>query len=104
MAQLLVDELHIESARPLHDNLSDREYQVLNFLGKGKTIAEIASILAVSIPTIHTYRARLLKKMGMESTAQLMLYVLEHLSTEGLPVHARKDKITAAAPRRTRTK
>jgi two-component system, NarL family, invasion response regulator UvrY len=104
MAQLLVDELHIESARSLHDNLSDREYQVLNFLGKGKTIAEIASILAVSIPTIHTYRARLLKKMGMESTAQLMLYVLEHLSTEGLPVHARKDKITAAAPRRTRTK
>jgi two-component system, NarL family, invasion response regulator UvrY len=104
MAQLLVDELHIESARSLHDSLSDREYQVLNFLGKGKTIAEIASILAVSIPTIHTYRARLLKKMGMESTAQLMLYVLEHLAVDGLPVHTGKEKVSTAPARRIRTK
>jgi two-component system, NarL family, invasion response regulator UvrY len=84
IAQLLVDELHIESARMPHENLSDREYQVLCLLGKGKTIAEIAAELSVSVPTVHTYRSRLLEKMGMQSTAQLMLYVLENLLTHGL--------------------
>jgi two-component system, NarL family, invasion response regulator UvrY len=84
IAQLLVDELQIESARLPHENLSDREYQVLCLLGKGKTIAEIAVELSVSVPTVHTYRARLLEKMGMESTAQLMLYVLENLLTHGV--------------------
>lgn len=97
IAQLLVDELDVESARPLHENLSDREYQVLILLGKGKTIADIAFELAVSVPTVHTYRQRLLEKMGMESTAQLMLYVLEHLSVDGmapLPLHDTKASKT----------
>jgi two-component system invasion response regulator UvrY len=84
LAERLADQVDIDPTRPLHDALSDREFQVMCFLGKGKTVSEIAEMLSLSVPTIHTYRARVLDKMKMESTAQLMLYVLENKLTDEL--------------------
>jgi two-component system invasion response regulator UvrY len=67
--------------RAPHTRLSDREYQVLCLLGSGKSVGQIAEELARSVKTISTYRARILGKMEMQSTAQLVHYVLQqHLA------------------------
>jgi len=69
------------SDEALHARLSDREYQVLCLLGSGKSVSRIADDLARSVKTISTYRARILAKMEMRSTAHLVHYVLQqHLA------------------------
>ncbi len=78
LAQQLVDEIDIDSQKPPHEMLSDREFQVLCLLGQGKSVTEAADILKLSIPTVSTYRARILDKMKLSSTAQLIVYALEH--------------------------
>lgn len=65
-----------------HETLSDREYQVLCLIGSGKTVAEIAGELSLSVKTISTYRGRILAKMGMENNAQLTHYVLKQKLAE----------------------
>jgi two-component system, NarL family, invasion response regulator UvrY len=63
---------------PPHERLSDREYQVLRMLGVGKTVSEIAAELSLSVKTVSTYRARILEKTGLRTTAELMHYVISH--------------------------
>lgn len=63
---------------PAHQRLSDREYQVLVKLGAGKTVGAIAAELELSVKTVSTYRARLLEKLGMTTTAELTRYAIEH--------------------------
>ena len=63
---------------PLHERLSDREYQVLRMLGVGRTVSEIAAELALSVKTVSTYRTRVLEKMDLRTTAELMHYVINH--------------------------
>jgi two-component system invasion response regulator UvrY len=70
------------SDQALHARLSDREYQVLCLLGSGKSVGRIAEELARSVKTISTYRARILTKMEMRSTAQLVHYVLQQRLAE----------------------
>ena len=65
-----------------HERLSPRELQILERLGAGKTVKEIASELSLSVATISTYRTRLLQKMGMETTAQLIRYAVDHKLSE----------------------
>jgi two-component system, NarL family, invasion response regulator UvrY len=62
-----------------HESLSDREFQVLGMIGSGKLVSEIAEELSLSIKTVSTYRARILEKMGMSSSAQLIRYAVQHL-------------------------
>lgn len=62
----------------LHGRLSDREYQVLRMLAAGKTVSQIATILSLSVKTVSTYRSRILEKMGMTSTAELMVYGIKN--------------------------
>lgn len=64
--------------RALHGRLSDREYQVLRMLAAGKTVSQIATILSLSVKTVSTYRSRILEKMGMTSTAELMVYGIKN--------------------------
>ena len=61
-----------------HERLSDREYQVLRMLGVGKTVSEIAAELTLSVKTVSTYRTRVLEKMDLRTTAELMHYVINH--------------------------
>lgn len=61
-----------------HDRLSPRELVVLRQLGAGKTTKEIADALDLSVKTVSTYHTRLLGKMGLQTTAQLVRYVREH--------------------------
>lgn len=62
----------------LHDRLSDREMEVLRLLGQGKTVSTIADDIALSVKTISTYRARLLEKLQLRTTADLVRYAVEH--------------------------
>jgi DNA-binding NarL/FixJ family response regulator len=61
-----------------HERLSDREYQVFRMLASGKTIGEISEVLALSVKTVSTYRARILEKTGLENNAQLTHYAFKH--------------------------
>lgn len=63
---------------PLHEKLSDREYQVMLMLASGKTVSEIAEELSLSKQAISTYRSRLLAKMEMKTNADLMRYCMEN--------------------------
>lgn len=64
--------------RPVHEELSDREYQVFRMIGMGRTVSQIATELDLSVKTVSTYRARILKKMQMHTNAELMRYAIEH--------------------------
>jgi DNA-binding NarL/FixJ family response regulator len=63
---------------PLHELLSDREFQVLKFLADGKSVKEIAEELFLSVKTISTYRSRILEKLNFKNNSELIRYVLEH--------------------------
>jgi DNA-binding NarL/FixJ family response regulator len=58
--------------------LSHREFQVLCLLGAGRTVTQAAIELSLSIKTISTYRTRLLGKLGLASTAELIRYAVAH--------------------------
>lgn len=64
--------------RPLHEKLSDREYQTLCMIASGKTLTQIAETLSLSVKTVSVYRARLLEKMHLHNNAELTHYGLKH--------------------------
>jgi len=64
--------------KPLHEKLSDREFQILCLFGEGKTTRQIAAALSLSTPTVSTYRARILNKLEMKSTAELVSYAIQN--------------------------
>jgi two-component system, NarL family, invasion response regulator UvrY len=78
LAEKLVFELVKDSEKALHENLSDRELQVLCLLASGKTLTDISQLLHVSVKTVSTYRTRILEKMGMHNNAELIRYALEN--------------------------
>ncbi len=82
LAEKLASYLEIDDERPLHETLSDREYEVMRMIASGKTITEIAEKLFLSIKTISTYRSRILEKMGMKSNAELTHYALKNRLVE----------------------
>jgi len=61
-----------------HELLSDREMQVLQLIGKGLRVGEIGERLHLSPKSVSTYRARLMEKLGLSSTAQIIRYAVEH--------------------------
>ena len=61
-----------------HELLSGREFQVLSLFGSGKTVSEIAAELSLSVPTVSTYRARILEKMGLRTTGDLTRYAIQN--------------------------
>lgn len=63
---------------PLHQKLSDREYQVMSMIARGKTTKDIAEELFLSTNTISTYRRRVLEKMNMKGTAEIIHYVFRN--------------------------
>lgn len=58
--------------------LSPRELEVLVELGAGRSNKEIAAKLGVSVTSVGTYRTRIMEKLGLETTADLLRYVVEH--------------------------
>jgi two-component system invasion response regulator UvrY len=61
-----------------HERLSEREFQVLCLIGRGKSVTEIAAGLNLSVKTISTYRTRISEKMLMDKTSELVAYALKN--------------------------
>lgn len=82
LAEKLVGELDVTNEKPLHSALSDREFQVLCLMASGKTSGEIAEELFLSVKTISTYRARILEKLRLRNTAELINYAIQNQLVE----------------------
>jgi len=61
-----------------HQQLSDREFQVLLLIGSGRTVSEIGVELSLSVKTVSTYRSRILEKMSLNTNAELTRYCFEN--------------------------
>jgi two-component system, NarL family, invasion response regulator UvrY len=61
---------------PPHTALSDREYQVLRMIGAGRTVTEISEELGLSVKTVSTYRGRILQKLNLRTSAELIHYAI----------------------------
>jgi two-component system invasion response regulator UvrY len=78
LAEKLAAELEGEAKILPHEALSDREYQVMILLAAGKSLTDIAEELTLSVKTVSTYRARVLAKLNLKGTAEIIRYVFEH--------------------------
>ncbi len=76
-AEKLVFDMGNAVKNPLHEILSDREFQVMCKMASGKTIKEMAEELSLNIHTISTYRSRILSKMGMSNNAEVIYYAVK---------------------------
>ena len=77
-AEKLATELADGGEKPPHDLLSDREYRVMWLIASGRQINEIAEELTLSPSTISTYRARILRKLGLSNNAALVRYAVKY--------------------------
>lgn len=83
IAPALAEKLVFESVvtdgdRPPHEILSNREHEVLVGIAMGRSLNHIAETLHVSAKTVSTHKARLMQKLGVRSTAELVRYAMKH--------------------------
>jgi two-component system, NarL family, invasion response regulator UvrY len=83
LAEKLALDLREDVRRPVHETLSDRAFEVLRMIAQGKTISESAEELHLSVTTVSTHRARILEKMDMTTTSELMHYALRNSLVDG---------------------
>jgi DNA-binding NarL/FixJ family response regulator len=76
LAEKLIDNLDEDASKPLHELLSDREFEVMKMIAAGVPLTEIGDRLHVSVKTISTYRARIMEKMQMKSNAEVTRYAM----------------------------
>jgi DNA-binding NarL/FixJ family response regulator len=78
LADQFARDLQGNADRPAHDALSAREFEILVMIGSGKTVGQIAAEIHLSAATVSTYRTRILEKMKMATTAELMRYAFRN--------------------------
>jgi two-component system invasion response regulator UvrY len=78
LAEKLASHLEIAADKPVHETLSDREYQVMLMIASGKTVKEIADDMCLSVKTVSTYRVRALSKMGMKNNSEFTYYAIKY--------------------------
>ena len=81
LAERLAASLDKRRSAVAHEALSDREHEVLRLIGAGRTVSAIAAELDLSPKTVSTYRTRILQKLGLRSSAELIRYALQHQLT-----------------------
>jgi two-component system, NarL family, invasion response regulator UvrY len=82
LADYLACHLTDDKDKPLHECLSNREFQVMRMIASGKSLKEIAGEMGLSPKTISTFRTRILHKMHLKSNAELIQYALKNSLTE----------------------
>ena len=78
LAEKLASQIEVDADKPVHELLSDREYQVMLLIASGKTVKEIADEMYLSVKTVSTYRVRALTKMGMKNNSAFTYYAIKH--------------------------
>jgi DNA-binding NarL/FixJ family response regulator len=81
LAKILVEDLD-QGLTADYKSLSHREFQILRKIASGKTLTEISHELSLSIKTVSTYRARILDKLKLKNTAEIIRYGIEHRLTD----------------------
>lgn len=76
LAETLASILAGDAGGQPHEALSDREFEILKLLASGKTVSEVAQGLSLSVKTVSTHRARILKKMNLRTNAELTQYAM----------------------------
>jgi two-component system, NarL family, invasion response regulator UvrY len=78
VAEKLVEDIGGHAHKLPHEVLSDREMNVLKLLAAGESLIRIGELLSIAPSTVSSYRARILKKMGLDSNADLTRYWVEN--------------------------
>ena len=78
LAEKLAWDLKRDATRLAHEILSDREFEILRMIASGKTVTQIAGDLHLGVSTVSTHRARILEKMHMTTTAELMRFAISN--------------------------
>jgi DNA-binding NarL/FixJ family response regulator len=78
LAEQFAAEMTGERSGTNHAKLSNREYQILCLIGAGKSVKEIAGQTSLSPKTVSTYRTRLMEKLALRTTADVIRYAVEH--------------------------
>ncbi len=78
VAEVLAESLENYNNKLPHEQLSDREFEVLRMIVEGKSISEIGDILSLNVNTISTYRSRIMEKMNIRNNADLVKYSMEN--------------------------
>lgn len=77
VAQRLAREVSDPHSKPVHEKLSDREYQVMKMLATGQTVKEVAAELSLSVKTVSTYRTRILEKLDLASNVEIARFAMK---------------------------
>lgn len=78
LAERLALDLGVGADDLPHERLSDREMEVLRMIASGRSVSQIAEALHLSVSTVSTYRARILEKLNMTTTSELMHYAFSN--------------------------
>jgi two-component system invasion response regulator UvrY len=78
LAEALVGSLDCSAPQFPHNDLSNREFQVLGMIASGKPVGKIAAELSLSVKTVSTYRTQILRKMNMTNNAELTRYAIQN--------------------------
>jgi two-component system, NarL family, invasion response regulator UvrY len=78
LAEILATNLDLNTDKPIHENLSDREFQVFSLLATGKGLKTIADTLSLTITTISTYQGKILSKMKLNNRSELVRYAIKN--------------------------
>ncbi len=78
LAHCLAFQLNNDSNQPIHEKLSDREFEIMIKIVGGKSLKEIGNELCISSKTVSTYRSRIMEKMKLESNTDLARYCIEN--------------------------
>jgi DNA-binding NarL/FixJ family response regulator len=78
MAEAMAESLGADHDRPLHEMLSDREYQTLCLIASGKSLTDVAEEMHLSVKTVSVYRGRLLQKMKLKNNAEMTHYAIKN--------------------------
>jgi two-component system, NarL family, invasion response regulator UvrY len=78
VAEELAQNVDRDADQPLHQTLSNREFQTLCMIASGKSLTDIALQMSLSVKTVSVYRARLLEKMRLKNNAELTHYAIKN--------------------------
>lgn len=77
VGNLLADKVGRGNDGPLHEQLSDREFEVMRLIAGGRTVSQIADELSLSVKTVSTYRHRMLEKLRLKTNAEVVRYAMD---------------------------
>lgn len=78
VAEQLANLVGTDMEKSPHEDLSDREFEVMLMIASGKKVSDIARELSLSVRTVHTYRARTMQKLRVKSNVDLTRYAVDH--------------------------